>query len=411
MGYSERIKSFDRIREYMRSFYVYGFKSRDEYDIKSARAYDNERRRIESWLGDLMGFRRDAEGKRVFLSVDSLFVAHNPLHKAFKAKSFTRNDITLHFILLDILQEGESLTAPQIVDRIAEYFSKFVGAGMPDESTVRKKLSEYAQLGVVSAQSLGKARYFSRSRDGIDLRAWADAIAFYSEVDCLGVVGGYLLDRLDVTPDWFRFKHHYLLRVLESELLLSALTAIRERRNARLLAAPQGAKARLGWIVTPVKVLASTQTGRYYLCAYDPRRKRLVCYRMDHLVAIEPLGEEPDFSARAARFHPVKQHLWGAGLSGNRSVTHVEVTVRAGHGEAYIAQRLLRERRCGSVEQVDEDLWRFSADVYDPYELGPWVRTFIGRIVEFRCGDAEVVSRFQRDVRAALAMYGEGNAI
>ena len=28
MAYSERIKNFDRIRDYMRQFYVYGFKSR-----------------------------------------------------------------------------------------------------------------------------------------------------------------------------------------------------------------------------------------------------------------------------------------------------------------------------------------------------------------------------------------------
>ena len=52
MAYSELIKSFDRIRNYMREFYVYGFKSREEYGMKSTRSYDNERRRIESWLGD-----------------------------------------------------------------------------------------------------------------------------------------------------------------------------------------------------------------------------------------------------------------------------------------------------------------------------------------------------------------------
>ena len=57
MAYSELVKSFERIRSYMREFYVYGFKSREEYSIKSARSYDNERRRIESWIGDFMSFR------------------------------------------------------------------------------------------------------------------------------------------------------------------------------------------------------------------------------------------------------------------------------------------------------------------------------------------------------------------
>ena len=48
MAYSELIKNFERIRDYMREFYVYGFKTREEYYSKSARSYDNERRRIES---------------------------------------------------------------------------------------------------------------------------------------------------------------------------------------------------------------------------------------------------------------------------------------------------------------------------------------------------------------------------
>lgn len=73
MAYSELVKSFARIRSYMREFYIYGFKSREEYDQKSARTYDNERRRVSSWLGDYMSFRQESNGKKVFLSVDSRF--------------------------------------------------------------------------------------------------------------------------------------------------------------------------------------------------------------------------------------------------------------------------------------------------------------------------------------------------
>ena len=50
MAYSELIKNFNKIRDYMRDFYVYGFKSRDDYTKKSARSYDDEKRRIDSWL-------------------------------------------------------------------------------------------------------------------------------------------------------------------------------------------------------------------------------------------------------------------------------------------------------------------------------------------------------------------------
>ena len=99
MAYSELIKNFNKIRDYMRDFYVYGFKSRDDYTKKSARSYDDEKRRIESWLGDYMKFHQTADGKNVFLSIDSRVTRHNPLYKAWKTKSFTDGDITLHFIV------------------------------------------------------------------------------------------------------------------------------------------------------------------------------------------------------------------------------------------------------------------------------------------------------------------------
>ena len=35
MAYNELVKNFKRIRDYMREFYVYGFKSRDEFNKKT----------------------------------------------------------------------------------------------------------------------------------------------------------------------------------------------------------------------------------------------------------------------------------------------------------------------------------------------------------------------------------------
>lgn len=109
MAFNELIKNFDNIRLLMRDFYVFGFRSRADFADKSARSYDNERRRIESWLGEYMYFRQNAGGKNCFISVDSRKIRHNPFYKALKAKSFTANDIMLHFFLLDILQPGENL--------------------------------------------------------------------------------------------------------------------------------------------------------------------------------------------------------------------------------------------------------------------------------------------------------------
>ena len=100
--YSELIKNFSRIRDYMREFFVFGFKTRNDFNQKSKRTYDNERRRIENYLGDLTKWEYGDGGKKVFISVDSSKIPVNPFYKAYKSKSFTDNDVILHFLILDI---------------------------------------------------------------------------------------------------------------------------------------------------------------------------------------------------------------------------------------------------------------------------------------------------------------------
>ena len=95
--FQELIKNFDRIRDYMRQFYIYGFKARTEFDGKSARTYDNERRRIESWLADYTRADYTSKGKHVYINVDSKEIPQNPLYTAWKSKSFTDNDLMLPF--------------------------------------------------------------------------------------------------------------------------------------------------------------------------------------------------------------------------------------------------------------------------------------------------------------------------
>ena len=63
--FNELIKNFDRIRDYMRQFFIYGYKNRGDFDKKSGRTYDNERRRVESWLGDYVKSAYTEKGKNI----------------------------------------------------------------------------------------------------------------------------------------------------------------------------------------------------------------------------------------------------------------------------------------------------------------------------------------------------------
>ena len=410
-SYSELVKNFEKIRAYMREFYVYGFKSREDYDKKSARSYDDERRRIESWLGDHMSFVRTPEGKNVFLSIDSRSVRHNPFFKAWKAKSFTDGDITLHFILFDILHEPSvRRTVADILEEIDRvYLGGFEKPMMFDESTVRKKLKEYAEAGIIVAEKEGRRTLYRRS-ESPDVSAYADALHYFSEVSPCGVVGSYLLDKQMEDTDTFTFKHHYMTSAIDSGVLATLFAAMREGRAVTVTNFSRRRERMLQSRIVPLRVLISVQGGRQHLIAYLPEYNQFQSYRVDYLSNVT-LGEPtPRFAELRAELDRMQRHMWGVSVKRNgwqrEHLEHVEFTVKVADYEDYIVRRLEREKRIGTVEQLAEHTYRFSADVYDTSEIVPWMRTFICRIIDMKLSNRAVEERFKQDIEMMYRMYG-----
>ena len=104
----------------------------------------------------------------------------------------------------------------------------------------------------------------------------------------------------------------------------------------------------------------------------------------------------------------MEKHMWGVSTQGRsgRETEHVEFTVRYESWEAHIPGRLEREKRCGTVERLDGNTSRFSADVYNAQEMVPWIRTFICRITGFACSNREIEKQFRDDLRRMYALYG-----
>jgi len=405
MAYNELIKNFERIRDYMRQFYVYGFKSRIEYDQKSSRSYDNERRRIESWLGEYMSFRQDANGKNVFLSVDSRSVAKNPLHQAFKAKSFTPGDITLYFYLMDLLYNGKQYSTKDIVNLLSEnYYSQFENAIEPDESTVRKKLKEYVSLGLLHCEKQGKELLFQRNNNTINIDTWKDAIHFYTGADPMGVIGSYFDNNEPDNP--FRYKHHYILHTLDSQILFDILFAIKEKRYIDITIHGKRDNSERKYLVYPLKIYISTQTGRQYLLGYQPYRKKPVFYRLDNIHVVKRMDIAENQEEIQAICEPFYHNLWGASIGNADKTEHIEMIIRAFSYEPFIVERLEREKRNGTIEKIAPDTYKYSATVYDATELIPWIRTFIGRIVKLNCTNPFVTKTFYSDLEEMAKLYG-----
>ena len=76
--FKELIKSFSKSREYVRDFFVYGFKTRDEFGGWSGRTYDNERRRLESWLSGYVRQDYSRNAKNNYITIASNLLDTKP---------------------------------------------------------------------------------------------------------------------------------------------------------------------------------------------------------------------------------------------------------------------------------------------------------------------------------------------
>lgn len=413
-AYSELIKNFERVRDIMREFYVYGFKSREEYDKKSARSYDDERRRMESWLGNHMRFVRTAEGKNVFISIDSRVSQHNPFYKALKAKSFTAGDITLHFILFDILNSPKTvLSLPEILGKIDEYLSEFESPMVFDESTVRKKLKEYAEQGIIVSEKDGRKMMYRRA-DDVTLPDITDILNFYSEVAPCGVIGSFLLDKQDTKRDTFNFKHHYITSAMDSDVLSVLFKAMREKSSVTAKNLGRRSGKMIEYKVIPLRIFISVQSGRQHLLAYQPDFDKIRSFRVDYLSDVKINEPSPRFDELRAELDEMQSKMWGVAVKRNRrgleKLEHVEFMVKAAAGEGHIYRRLEREKRCGRVEKIDDNTYRFIADVYDTSEMIPWIRTFICRITNLNFSNKLLEKQFRDDINKMYRIYGIGEA-
>ena len=204
--YKELIQRFEKIRSYVRDFYVYGFKTREDFREKSARTYDNHRRRMESWFSDYIRTDQNGHKKSVFLTLDSSRMAVNPLYHAWKSKTFTDNDISLHFFLSDLLADGRPRSLEVIADQLQEQYHQLF-----DTQTIRRKLAQYQKEGLVTHKKEGKQYLYARVRPlslthpDLFPALWL-AVSFFQGAAPFGFIGSTILDYWNKKNDFFRFR-------------------------------------------------------------------------------------------------------------------------------------------------------------------------------------------------------------
>ena len=400
--YTELIKNFGRIRDYMHDFFVFGFKTRNDFNKKSKRTYDNERRRIENYLGDLIKWEYGDNGKRLFISVDSSKIKENPFYKAYKSKSFTDNDILLHFLILDILTSKDNLSLNEITDLINSKVDTLF-----EPQTVRNKLKEYVNYGIISALKNKKAYLYSLNKCYFeDLGISSDTLDFFSEIAPFGIIGSFIKDKTNSKNTKFQFKHNFIINSLEDIVMFDIIKAMKEQKRIIIENYSLRNNSENYFNILPLKIYVSVQTGRRYVIADSRGKYKFSVYRLDYIKNVKIIEKDENFEEVNKILETCFNNSFSTSLIKNGNLEHFEMTLSINEKtEDFIIKRLEREGRNGKVEKLRHDVFKYSIDVFDTNELTTWIKTFIGRIIGIKGDNKTIIKLFYNDVKQMTKMY------
>lgn len=407
--YQELIKSFQKSRNYVRDFLIYGFKSRDDFSQKSGRTYDNERRRIESWLHEYIHASYTPQGKTLSLALDSNLLHTNPLYRVWKSRSFTDNDIMLHFFFLSLFHsEDTTYTAEDLTNHILDNYQVLFEAQL-----VRKKANEYVKEGILSSHRDGRRKLYRRTKTLQEALPTLFpllllAVSFCQLTMPLGFVGSTILDNQRVANYIFLVKHGYYGFTLEDEILFSLLSAIHTHHMVTVLNRSNRTSytKEEQFTIVPYKIFVSTRTGRRFLCGYLPARQRFSTLRLDQIQKVTLLEPFEDYLFFQEKLEKNIPFCFGVSFGISHHMDQIRLTLFIQEGiEDYILTRLRREGRGGTITHIEKNTYSYEISVFDGNELMPFIKTFIGRILSFETNNAFLRRKFYQDIDEMAKMY------
>lgn len=441
------IQDFSESRSLVRSLFIYGYKRTKQLSLKIAERTNRDYlAKIKNWFDQYKGkywqASTDSDKKREqisYISVDSHNIGSNPFYTPLKASTFKYNQLALHFYVLDILHKnGQAMTTNEILGSFGKYNNETIE--IPSEDMLLDLFNTYEEHGIIKIHHSKPNKYELSASLPLD-EALLTGIQFFSEVDHLGFFGNTLLDLYPDIESPFVFKHHYLANALNTEIIYQILFAMEQKLliNINLFDSVKITKSHTSQQVVPLKLYRSVETGRMYLLCYNCNIQHYAFFLLDDIYSIDlELSHKPtesDLGIVKAAIEAVEikdksstntifictctnyadlyedsknftKHIWSMSTQKYpEKPSTVTVLFHVEDHEYYIIKRLEREKRQGTLNQLDKNTYKYTISLWNPGEMFPWLRSYITRIININFENKALEQKFWNDFDCMQAIY------
>ena len=414
------IRDYSDIRDILRDIYIFGCFSRDDYINKgmSGRKYDNEQRRITSYLPNKF-IKKKREGKRVlpYCSYNMTETQENFLAETYRNKSFTMLDIMSYFFALTFLDDQQGMTLQELLEIIPEENDEVVYT----KDNLRKKLDELIEKGLVITQKSGRKVLYRTVEDYLRIFETYELIDIYwllefeKNVSPVEMPYFFLQRKLRLylyadrgiemeNIHAFQYKHNHLFNVLDNEVILDILKAIWSKKS--IIIEYRFRENICKSKVVPIRIIHECNHGRQYLLFYDLSDEKAKTRRIDRILSTK-IHEEisDDIWELAIKEGETEKSAWcTAGLYDDQDVVKIEFNVDE-EKEKYVLDRIEREGKNGILERVLPGTYLYTITVTDPLEMTPWIRSFGERAKVIYSKEGVLEKHLLEDYERAISKY------
>ncbi len=414
------IRDYNNIRQVLRDIYIFGCFSKEDFIKKgiSARKYDNEKRRICSYLPEGFIKEKKINRKRImYCSYKLEDSTKNYLAETYRNKSFTALDIMSYFFVLQILGDGREYAVSEILNQIPPQNSEVIVTN----NNLRDKLEELVKNALIVSKKTGKNVTYSLSKDiwknfsEEELKEIYTYLEFAKNVSPIGIPYYFLQRKLKLymkmerNMDFsrktiFQLKHNHLFNVLDNEIVLECLRAIKQKRKLRVRKKIETGENT--FVTLPIKVIHDITYGRQYLMCFHSDLNQCVSIRLDQIIeakCVEKLNKQEQ--QLIYQNSEIEKDCW---CTSGMHLELQEVKIRFlfdEEKESFILNRIKKEGHGGTIEKEQDGQYLFKIKLRDPVEIVPWVRSFGERAKVISSGNYKIEQRIAEDWNKAVKKY------
>lgn len=384
------ITSYNKLRDYLRYFFVYGCYSREDFDhIRnfSARKYDDELRRIRTILGEeyLNELTKDRK-KYVQLDFSYYEIVENYLVETYLIRNYTHLSLSIFFNIYIILWENGALT----LDEINELIEGKISIERDFTSTTRRILEDMVSKGFIEkARDDSRNRIVYRNKGDIfkglsdeELERLYIAICYYSQVKYPFSLARHLKDSiyrymkyvrnldLDELDNLFLFKYSNFQQAIDEDLVWKLEHIIDKGHKVKLLYFLCENKEE-EIVGIPLNIIWDNHYGKWYLNIIKEGEENITMLKVQDIIEVETLEDKISHKQ-------LEDILTKLANQKDRELKKVEVIfqVEEFNKRNFLLDKVQRENLKGEIEILDDCTFKYTIYARDWDRLKPWIMSF-----------------------------------